>query len=107
MPRKNESKIVDELKEWARNKNGELTKYHGSPQSRRGEPDLDGFVEHLGRTVHVKFEVKIPGEELRLLQKHRLNVYQKAGYCAGVVTCVEDAEGMVDDWVRAGKWLSN
>jgi len=66
---------------------------HGSMLQRAGEPDIDASVPDLrGKHLHIKCEVKVPGEKPSPLQQHRLEEYRKRGYTAFWCTSVEEFE---------------
>lgn len=71
------------LRQWG----AEVCKQHGGPFSRKGEPDLIGCFK--GRCFAI--ELKIPGEEITLAQRIRLQNWHKAGAMVGVATTASEA----------------
>ena len=64
-----------------------VLKYHVSPYSRAGTPDL--LVCYRGRFLAL--EVKVPGGKPTRLQSQTLAIIRSAGGVAEVVTTVEEA----------------
>lgn len=85
MSQKPETKIVNQIQDWVFEQGGEVLKLHGSGMQRKNEPDLiGGFgkdTKYAG--VHFVYEVKLPGEEPRDGQLHRLDRWARAYYTAG------------------------
>ena len=65
----------------------EVTKIHGGPYTRKGEPDLLGCCN--GRFFAI--EVKLPGETPEPIQLHVLRLWAKAGARVGIARSVQDA----------------
>lgn len=102
---KPETKIVDAIQSYVEFRGGNVLKVHGSSVQRLGEPDLIGGIpapesynKRVGRTVNVPFaiEVKLPGEEARVLQLYRIAKWAKVGFCTGVVHSVGEFEDLIE-----------
>ena len=63
-----------------------------------GAPDIIGAMRR--GCAWLAIEVKRPGAKPRPEQLDWLRTVADAGGCAGWVTCVEDAEVIVSEWVR-------
>ena len=76
---------------------GDAFHLSGSIKQRGGEPDISGEYPSgaLGAWVHLKLEVKRPGERPTRRQLYRLGWYHRAGYVAGVVTSVADLQKLL------------
>jgi len=101
MGKKAETGIVEDILEWIVFSRGTGYHVHGSSMQRSGEPDVDGSVYSydLHDFVHLKLEVKTATGKPTELQKYRLRIYHMNGYCAGVVTSVEETKELIKDWV--------
>ena len=103
MANKPETKIVNDIAAFVEDGGGNCLKIYGNAVQRMGEPDLIGGIiiyDNLdrGRAVHFAVEVKLPGEEARPLQKHRLKEWAKVRFVTGVVHSVDEfAELITDD----------
>ena len=60
---------------------------------------------YLSLHIPVMWEVKLEGEEPSDIQKKRLEQWQKAGGCVGVVTSVEDAKELLRNFIIYGAEL--
>jgi hypothetical protein len=100
MPSKPETAIANALVAWIKSKGGDGYKIIGSASQRGGEPDITGeiYSERLGRWVHLKLEVKTFLGAATLRQTARVQLYQKRGYCAGVVRSVEELVDLLARW---------
>jgi len=63
-----------------------------------GAPDIIGAMRR--GCAWLAIEVKRPGAKPRPEQLDWLRTVADAGGCAGWVTCVEDAQGIVGEWLR-------
>jgi hypothetical protein len=64
-----------------------------------GAPDIVGMMRR--HCSFLAIEVKRPGAKPRPEQIDWLRTVADAGGCAGWVTCVEDAQRIVGEWLRA------
>lgn len=106
MAKKPETSITQAIITYIKDLGGDAYHVHGSATQRGGEPDIDGWctpIDNPPINVHLKLEVKVPGEELMPRQRYRLQRYWKAGYLAGVVTSIEDLKLLIKCYIR-WKW---
>jgi hypothetical protein len=100
MAQKQETLITNKILKWIKDNNGDGFHVHGSMFQRKGEPDIDGWIYYGGRFWHLKLEVKTAVGKPDDLQIHRLKIYSRAGYIAGIVRSVEDLEALLHHHVR-------
>lgn len=100
MSQKTETKITKSILDWLVKVGGDGFHVHGSTLQRAGEPDIDGHYYHPSGVVHIKYEVKIPGEEPTKLQYVRLASYKKAGYFSNWGTSLEQFKEQLRDYIN-------
>lgn len=99
MAEKAESRIVESIIAHIRRYGGDAYHVHGSLLQRRGEPDISGEVYLAGKGfMHLKIEVKCPGESPTPLQLHRLEHYASFGYVAFWCNSLEDFKRQLFAW---------
>lgn len=97
--KKEETGIVDEIVEYIKGEGGDAYKTLGSAAQRGGEPDVTGeiYSNRLGYWLHLKLEVKTDEGEPTGRQEHRVELYEKRGYIAGIVRSVSDVQILITD----------
>lgn len=100
---KTETAIVRSIIGWIQSNGGDAWHVHGNPLQRVGEPDIDGWIRMAGGVVHIKCEVKVPGNKPTPLQYRRLSNYRSAGYMSVWVTSLEEFTAKLATWVALGE----
>lgn len=93
MGSKPESKLQDKIQKFLKSKGAWVVKFHGSPYTKKGTPDL--LVCYKGRFIAL--EVKLPGKENNTteLQMYQIGKIREAGGLAVVVSSVEHVEKLL------------
>ena len=107
MTSKPETKITVACIQWIKDVGGDAWHVHGSAMQRAGEPDIDGVLPYSRVVkygaheapqywIHLKIEVKTATGKPSELQIERLRRYSKMGYCAGIVTSVDELKALYE-----------
>lgn len=90
-----EAEIARSIISYIVSQGGYAWKVHGSGVQSKGQPDIDGYIPTSVGILHLKIEVKTPTGRPSALQNYMINLYQKAGYVAGIVTSVDELKELI------------